>query len=155
MEQLMKYFGPRCMKNIYLRRPGRPMPSKEEYRRIQKENLYEIDKTYSLDAIHDLVKVPYSKDGSIIPRIILPAKDYSEIEWIIKQFCYEEVELVKISGSGQPYRRYFTSDPTLKPDDALHACNYARLAWLIARKKAIGHFGGQFGDAPEYDDYSI
>ena len=138
VEQLQRYFGPRCVRNFYIRRPARPLPiTKAERKKHRKHNMFEIDKTYSLDAIVDLIKIA----GPTGPRMILPAKIYSEVEWIIHQFVHEQVEIVTLSGGGQPYRRYFTPDQKLEPDDALHACNYARIAWMIGRAKG-GHFGG-------------
>ena len=138
VEALQKYFGPRCVRNYYITRPGRQVAiTKAEKKKFNKHNLYEIDKTYSLDAIVDLIKI----HGPHGPRLILPGKNFEEVEWIIKQFVNEEVEFVKTGGGGQLHRRYYTPDPKLSPDDALHACNYSRLAWFISRTKG-GHFGG-------------
>ena len=108
--------------------------------------MFEIDKTYSLDAIVDLIKIPGPNKQ---PRIILPGKDFKEVEWIIHQFVNEEIEMIRTAG-GQPYRRYFTPDGNLKPDDALHACNMARLAWLVGRIEA-GHYGGPLTSEREDD----
>jgi len=150
VEQLQRYFGPRCIRNYYMRRPARPLAiTTAEKKKHNKHNLYEIDKTYSLDAIVDLIKI----HGPTGPRIILPAKIYPEIEWIIKQFVNEEIEFVTLLGGGQPYRRYHTPDPKISPDDALHACNYARIAWMIGRQKG-GHFGGAI-TATDSDDTSL
>ncbi|KAG2478104.1 MAG: hypothetical protein NPMRTH1_760008 [Nitrosopumilales archaeon] len=138
VEALQKYFGPRCIRNYYLTRPQVPVAiTRAERKKFSKHNLYAIDKTYSLDAIADLVKI----HGPHGPRLILPGKNFEEIEWIIKQFVNEEVEMVQSLRGGQPYRRYYTPDPKLSPDDALHACNYARLAWMIGRGQS-GHYGG-------------
>ena len=148
VEQLQRYFGTRCIRNYYITRPARPLPiTRAERKKHRKHNLYEIDKTYSLDVIVDLIKI-HSPRG---PRLILPAKNYSEIEWIIKQFVNEEVEFIRHGGGGQLFRRYHTPDPKLKPDDALHACNYARLAWFISRTKG-GHFGGAITEVDIEDD---
>ncbi|MCH7647694.1 MAG: hypothetical protein IIA83_03715 [Thaumarchaeota archaeon] len=137
VEQLQKYFGQRCIKNFYISRPARPlMITKAEKRKLSKHNLYEIDKTYSLDVIVDLIKI----HSPIGPRLILPGKDFHEIEWIIKQFVNEQVEFFVTPGR-QQQRRYYTPDPKLNPDDALHAFNYARIAWMIGRQEG-GHFGG-------------
>ena len=145
VEALQKYFGTRCIRNYYMRRPARPLPiTRAERKKHRKHNMFEIDKTYSLDAIVDLIKIHSSKG----PRIILPGKNFTEIEWIIKQFVNEEIEFITTLGGGQPFRRYFTSDQKLKPDDALHACNYARIAWFIHKSKG-GHFGGALAEAEE------
>jgi len=146
VEQLQKYFGQRCIRNFYISRPARPvMFTKAEKRKLNKHNLYEIDKTYSLDVIVDLIKI----HSPIGPRLILPGRNFSEIEWIIKQFVNEQVEFFLTPGR-QQQRRYYTPDPKLNPDDALHACNYARIAWFISRTKG-GHFGGAIENVPEDD----
>jgi len=146
VEQLQKYFGQRCIKNFYISRPARPlMITKAEKRKLNKHNLYEIDKTYSLDVIVDLIKI----HSPIGPRLILPGRNFREIEWIIKQFVNEQVEFFVTPGR-QQQRRYYTPDPKLNPDDALHAFNYARIAWFIHRNKG-GHFGGAIENVPEDD----
>lgn len=138
VEQLQRYFGTRCVRNYYMRRPARPLPiTTSEIKKHSLHNMFEIDKTYHLDACVDLIKIP-SSNG---PRLILPGKNFREIEWVIKQFVNEEVEFVKTVGGAQSLRRYYTPDPKLKPDDALHAFGFARLAWFISRRKG-GHWGG-------------
>ena len=137
VEQLQKYFGQRCIRNFYISRPARPLAiTKAEKRKFNKHNLYEIDKTYSLDVIVDLIKI----HSPIGPRLILPGRNFAEIEWIIKQFVNEQVEFFVTPGR-QQQRRYYTPDPKLNPDDALHAFNYARIAWMIGRQEG-GHYGG-------------
>lgn len=148
VEALQKYFGSRCIRNYYMRRPARPIPiTKAERKKHRKHNMFEIDKTYALDAVVDLIKIHSAKG----PRIILPGKNFNEIEWIIKQFVNEEVEFITTLGGGQPFRRYFTPDQKLNPDDALHACNYARLAWYIGRSKG-GHYGGAVTEIDDDDN---
>lgn len=149
VEQLQKYFGPRCLRNFYLQRPARPLPTtRPELKRLRKANMWEVDKTYALDAIVDLIKIKGPKGQ---PRIILPGKNFKEVEWIIKQFVNEEAEMVESPGRGRPYMRYYTPDGNTKPDDALHACNYARLAWFVGRHTP-GHFGGPVENTQETDD---
>ena len=146
VEQLQLYFGQRCIKNFYISRPARPLPVTEaERRKHSRHNLYEIDKTYSLDVLVDLIKI----HSPIGPRLILPGRNFREIEWIIKQFVNEQVEFFVTPGR-QQQRRYYTPDPKLNPDDALHAFNYARIAWFIHRNKG-GHFGGAIENVPEDD----
>ncbi|MCH7560716.1 MAG: hypothetical protein IIC67_05010, partial [Thaumarchaeota archaeon] len=148
VEQLQKYFGSKCLRNFYLTRPGRPLSNtRSERKRLRRANMFEIDKTYALDAIVDLIKIPGANKQ---PRIILPGKNFKEIEWIITQFVNEEMEYVDVPGK-RPFRRYFTPDGKLKPDDALHACNFARLAWLVGRINA-GHYGGPIDNIPEDDN---
>lgn len=137
VQLLQQHFGTRCIKNYYTENPARPLPiTKAEKKKNKKHNMFGIDKTFSLDLISDLIKV----HGPTGPRLILPGQNFKEIEWIIKQFVNEEVEFVHTPGR-QQRRRYYTSDPKLAPDDALHAFNYARLAWFIGRPKG-GHYGG-------------
>ena len=96
VEELQKYFGPRCIKNYYLTRPGRTLLlTRAERKKYRKFNMFQIDKTYHLDSIVDLIKVhaPHS------PRLILPSKNFREIEWIIHQFVNEEVEFVRFGGN--------------------------------------------------------
>lgn len=149
VEQLMRYFGPRCLRNVYVTRPERPKPDIQEMIKYRKENKYEIDKTYSLDAIKNLVNIPFENNGQTSPRLILPGADYSKIEWIIDQFCNEEVELVTIGSARRPYRRYYTPDQKLQPDDALHACNFNRIAWMISQGMETGHMIGGVDDEDE------
>lgn len=147
VEKLQQYFGSRCIKNYYTEMPARPLPvTKAQRRKNRKHNMFEIDKTYSLDVISDLIKV----HGPIGPRLILPGENFEEVEWIIKQFVNEQVEFVQTPGR-QQRRRYFTPDPKLAPDDALHACNYSRIAWFISRTKG-GHFGGGIAEVQPDDD---
>lgn len=147
VEKLQKYFGSRCIRNYYLSRPARPLPiTKAERKKHKKHNMFEIDKTYSLDVLVDLIKI----HSPIGPRLILPAKNFQEIEWIIKQFVNEEVEFSQTPGRQQT-RRYYTPDPKLNPDDALHAFNYARLAWFVGRSKG-GHYAGAIEGVDEEDN---
>ncbi len=147
VESLQKYYGPRCLKNYYLTRPGKGLDlTRPERKRLRKMNNFEIDKTYSLDAVVDLIKIHGAKQQ---PRIILPGKNFKEIEWIITHFVNEEVEMAKTAGR-QPYRRYYTPDGNTKPDDGLHACNMARLAWLVSKIDA-GHWGGALDQTVEDD----
>lgn len=131
MQELMKYFGERCRKFFYLKRPEKPLPDEDEKKRYSKENKWQEDKTFSLDSTVDLIKRPHTYGAITTPRIIIPASDMSKIDWIIDQFTNEEVELINLKSTGQPYRRYYTPDQKLKPDDALQACNDARIAWWI------------------------
>lgn len=142
VEQLMKYYGPRCLRNVYLTRPERPLPNIKEMINLRKDNVYQIDRTYSLDAVKNLVTIPFDNNGQLTPRIILPGADYSKIEWIIDQFQNEQIELIQIGTAKRPYRRYFIEDQKLTPDDAVQACNYARIAWAISQGKATGHIIG-------------
>ena len=142
VEQLMRYFGPRCLRNVYLTRPEKPKPDIKEMINFRKENKYEIDKTYSLDAIKNLVNIPFENNRQTSPRLILPGADYSKIEWIIDQFCNEQIELTTLGSAKRPYRRYYTADQKLQSDDALHACNFARIAWMISQNKHTGHVIG-------------
>ena len=146
VEQLMKYYGPRCLRNVYLTRPERPMPDIKEMIKLRRDNVYQIDRTYSIDAVKNLVTIPFESNGQLTPRIILPGADYSKIDWIIDQFCNEQVELINIGTARRPYRRYFIEDQKLTPDDALQACNFARIAWAISQGKATGHMIGGIDD---------
>ncbi|MBL4817949.1 MAG: hypothetical protein JKY15_01780 [Deltaproteobacteria bacterium] len=146
VESLMKYFGPRCLRLVYLTRPERPRPNIKEMIKYRQDNKYEIDRTYSIDAIKNLVTIPFDNNGQLTPRIILPGADYSKIEWIIDQFTNEQVELINIGTARRPYRRYFIEDQKRTPDDALQAANFARIAWMISQGKAVGHVGGGIED---------
>jgi hypothetical protein len=76
----------------------------------------------------DLIKRPYIKEDFTIPKILIPAKNMQRIEWIIDQFTCIESETISLR-SGQDYTRYFHDNE--QPDDALHACIYAYVAWLV------------------------
>ena len=149
VEQLTRYFGNRCHRNIYRARPELPKPTPKEMSELRRKNVYQIDKTYSIDAIANLVKIPFARDGISTPRIILPGADYPKIRWIVEQFVNEQVELVAMGINKQPQRRYFVKDQKLEPDDALQACNYARIAWMISQGRGSGHAGGGIADEDE------
>jgi hypothetical protein len=104
VQELMKYFAEKCRKNIYLKRPEKPLPDDEESKKYRKENKWQEDKTYSLDSTVDLIKRPHVYGAISTPRIIIPASNMEKVDWIIDQFTNEEVELVNLKSSGQPYR---------------------------------------------------
>lgn len=127
VQELQKRYATGVIRNTYLTRPERPMPSRDEDRKLRRENRYEIDRTYSMDRIINLVTRP---------RLILPAADPDALDWIVEQFTNIEAELVKHKGTGQQYRRYFHQPA--RADDAFHAMNYAYMAWDLAGSRAVG-----------------
>jgi hypothetical protein len=127
VQQLQKKYGPKVIRTTYLTRPENPLPRGTEEKTLRKENRYQLDRTFSLDRIVNL----YEQQ-----KIILPAEDEEKLGWIIEQLCNTEIELVKLKSTGQNYRRYL-NDPA-RPTDALHANNYAYIAYDMGKSREVG-----------------
>lgn len=156
VQQLEERYGDRCIKFFYLKRPAEPGPrDKKEEIEWRRQNMWQYDKTWLMQRSEDYIKRPAIEGKSEIRRIIWP--NLQQVEWIIDQFVNEETETVSLSGGGS-YVRYFNpaDNPDLFPDDALHAHNYAIVAWDLGRKRSTGgHVGGGLPDNTSYqDDYS-
>lgn len=139
-QKTVKRYGGRSRKIFYLKRPADPLPTIKEEIKQSLEFRYNIDRTFSLDRVIDLIKHPFKDKDFTSNRIILPGKDYEKIKWIVKQFVAIEGEFDKIGAGGQTYIRYFHADTS--PDDALQACNYALIGWHIWKGTHTGHVGG-------------
>lgn len=139
VEKLSDRYGPRILKCGYITRPDEPLEI------IYSENRINLDRTWAIDTIVDLIQMPQTSPGipNGIPRIIIPAKESKKIEWIIDQFTCIESEYVDLT-SGKRYVRY--DHPVESPDDALHACVYAYCAFLAGKRPkahfAVGKMGG-------------
>ena len=107
------------------------MPTRDEKLKQSRELRYMIDRTFAIDRIIDLIKRPFKEKNFSSPRIILPGIDYQKVKWINDQFTAIEGEKAKLKSTGQTYIRYIHEDT--EPDDALHACSYAMIAWDIGR----------------------
>ncbi|HJU13639.1 MAG TPA: hypothetical protein VJ792_04210 [Candidatus Nitrosotalea sp.] len=130
-QKLEETFADRTVKCYYMTRPQNPL----NMERLDSENLITVDRTFAIDTIIDLIKRPYMKNGFAIPRIQIPAREPSKVEWLVDHFTIIEASNVNLQ-SGQNYPRYVHDEE--EPDDALHACVYAYLAWLIQKKNMWG-----------------
>jgi len=124
VQKIEEKYSEKAIKCSYMVRPAQPLNDSK----LISDNLYVIDRTFVIDTIIDLIKRPYIKDQFTIPKILIPAKNMQRIEWLIDHFTCIESETISLR-SGQDYTRYFHDSE--RPDDALHACIYAYVAWLV------------------------
>lgn len=135
VQQLEHRYGDRLRKFSYLKRPGEPGPKNYEEEYLWRtENRWAYDKTWLMERVKTYFSNPHNEGMQFIKKIVLPSKDVQAIEWIVDQFANERTEKIKLDTGGY-YTRYFTPDKDGKPDDALHAQNYAIVAWDLGRKK--------------------
>ena len=127
VQKIEERFAQRAIKCSYMIRPAEPLNDSK----LLEENLYVIDRTFVIDTIIDLIKRPHVKGNLQFPKVWIPAKELNRVEWIIDQFTCVEAETISLH-SGQDYVRYFHDQE--QPDDALHACVYAYVAWLVNQK---------------------
>lgn len=135
VQKLEERFGSRTIKCSYMVRPAEPLNDLK----LSEENLYVIDRTYAIDSLIDLIKRPHIDGQQQIPKVWIPAKNMEKIEWIIDQFTSIESESISLYG-GQEYVRYFHDAE--EPDDALHACVYAFIPWIINQKSKWNWISG-------------
>lgn len=121
VQKLEEMYATKIVKVFYTIRPDDPIEL------VESENKIIVDRTFAIETIIDLITRPESLgEGKGVPRILIPARDPEKVDWIIDHFTCIEAESVNLSG-GRKYVRY--SHPVESPDDALHACIYAYLAW--------------------------
>jgi hypothetical protein len=150
VQQLQKRYGRKCVRFNYLTRPEDPHPSRAEEKTCRKENRMLRDKTFVMERTKTYITQPYLEGTTYHNRIIWPAKDAEKLDWIVEQFTNEMTERIKHGGKGTYYTSYFTPDKDKKPDDALHANNYAIEAAEMIRNIGSGHTGGAaFGESPD------
>lgn len=148
VQQLQKRYGARCIRFNYLTRPDDPNPDRNEERQCRKENRWMRDKTFVMERSKLYITTPHLEGSTYHNRVIWPAKDAEKLDWIVDQFTNEIAERVKHGGKGNYYMRYSTPDKDKKPDDALHANNYAIEAAELIRGRGSGHVGGGiYGDS--------
>lgn len=128
-QKVSKYYGGRCTTVTYQARPELPLPSEQERQRLDRDNRFTIDRTYSIDILADLMSKPFQQGNYSFPRFILPGADLDKFDWMIENFEAEEGELVQNRSTGQWYIRY--DHDSSKPDDALHSFNYNWIAQYI------------------------
>lgn len=129
VQKVETMFADRCRKITYTTRPDVPLPRESEMDKLNEENRFSIDRTYSLDRLKGLIDDPYLQGQYAFPRIILPGADLEKIGWVLDHFEAVEGEIVKLKSTGQDYIRYI-HDPS-KPDDAVHSFNYNWIIQLI------------------------
>ncbi|HYL67336.1 MAG TPA: hypothetical protein VEU72_09350 [Nitrosopumilaceae archaeon] len=127
-------FANRCTKIAYIARPAMPLPKDSETERLDRENRYIIDRTYSIDRLKDMIDHPYVYGNYAFPKFIIPAADFDKVSWIIDHFEAVEGEMIKLSLTGQEYMRYVHD--TSRPDDAVHAFNYNWIGQMIHKKSS-------------------
>ena len=90
-----------------------------------------IDRTWIIECLIDLIKRPEINPNykGPIPRIHLPYRNPSKVEWIIDHFICINAETAETGG--RSFVRY-THGPETN-DDALHAACYALLAWMLEK----------------------
>lgn len=99
---------------------------------IWNETRINVDRTWIIETMIDLIKREEEIDlQRSIPRIRIPFLEPDKIEWIIEQFTCIEAE--NAESGGRNYVRYTHGEET--NDDALHACCYAYLAYMIGGDK--------------------
>jgi hypothetical protein len=135
VEKLSNRYGNRMMVCTYIERPEDPI----EF--VYRENRVLADRTWIIDTVIDLItrRQPHPAIPNGIPRIAIPAHDEIKVQWLIDNFTCIESESYQTRG-GKQYVRYV--HPEEQPDDALHACNYAYLAFLRRRGSGGRHVGG-------------
>ena len=133
VQQMEKRFGHLIPKCIYLSRPEDPWILDH----IWDRNTVEVDRTFAIDTqIHIL------NDG----RIEYPGADLDHIEFIIDHFtAIESKTATSRKGEHTTYVHNVG-----QPDDALHAQNYAWIAWYLWNRAkgtkgafSIGKMGGK------------
>ena len=125
VEKLEERYATKMLKASYMTRPADP------FEFVESENRIAVDRTYAIETIIDLVTRPQSVGGTVIPRLVIPAREPEKVEWLIDHFTCIEAESVSLSG-GKNYVRY--THPEESPDDALHACIYAYLALEVTKR---------------------
>jgi Phage terminase large subunit (GpA) len=128
VEKLEDRYAERMIKCSYVARPEKP------FELVSEENRIVVDRTWAVESIIDLITRPTPPNAT--PRISIPAANPEFVDWIVDQFTCIEGESVSLSG-GKKYVRYI--HPPESPDDALHACMYAYLAWLTQEKSRWGY----------------
>jgi hypothetical protein len=128
-QKVEKTFADRCTKITYVARPDAPLPRDGEQDKLDRENRFIIDRTYSFDRLKDLIERPFLQGKYAFPRFIIPGAEIEKVSWIIDNFEAVEGEIVTLKSTGQEYVRY-THDPS-RPDDAVHSFNYNWIAQMI------------------------
>lgn len=148
VQALQARYGRSCIRTEYSKRPERPLPTREEFQKLKREMRYRVDRTYAIDRIIELIK--HTHEGR--RRIILPGgfdgkvNHREESEWIVKQFVALEAEKIPLKSTGQLYTSYGHKDS--EPDDALHACIYANIAYDLFMGRATRHYSANIEYTP-------
>lgn len=127
VQKLADRYGMRTLMNFYSERPGQPFEIDGEKNRVVS------DRSWGIENVIDLVTRP---GVDKLNRIMVPGAEGSNMDWIVDQFTAIEANTIQLP-SGKSYIRY--THPEEQPDDALHACNYAYLAFL-AWKQGAGSY---------------
>ncbi len=122
VQKLEERYAERMTKCMYVSRP------EKLFEIISVQNRIDVDRTWAIETIIDLITRSASPNAT--PRISIPAAKPNWVDWIVDQFTCIEGESVDLS-SGKKYVRY--DHPPGSFDDALHACTYAYLAWLMQK----------------------
>ena len=71
VQKLQKTFATRFTPISYITRSEPPLPTESEMVKLNRENRFFIDRTYSIQRLKDLVDKPYLQGSYAFPRIIL------------------------------------------------------------------------------------
>jgi len=82
VQEMEKHFGNFLKKVQYITTLSPPWNLKEYY----SQNLIKINRTYSLEALFDLIKRPGVINGHKIPRLQIPFKDETKIDFIFEHY---------------------------------------------------------------------
>ncbi len=135
VQKIEKRYGYYATKSQYMQRPEQPWPDERELReQLDGENVIRIDRTYIIDVMVDLVQRHYKQGKIKTPRLLIPAADPQNIEFVVDHFTAIEAQPVKTQ-SGRAYTRYIHDED--QPDDALHAAINAYLAFSIDHKFSV------------------
>jgi len=127
VQKLADRYGLRTLMNFYTERPGQPLEIDYDH------NAIKTDRTWGIESIIDLITRP-AVDGH--NRILIPHVEADKVDWIIDHFTAIEAQNVQLP-SGKTYVRY--DHPQEQPDDALHGCNYAKIAFEVW-KQGVGNY---------------
>ena len=131
VQRLEGYFGSRARKVRYLKRPQSPLPSRQEFKTLKRKNLFEIDRSWAIEKIKNILEEFATVDGELVPRLQLPGGE--DIQFVIDHLTAVEGEVVKING--KQYMEY--DHPAGRPDDTLHTFVNLFVCYLL-----LARFGG-------------
>lgn len=144
VQELEKHFGAtRIWKTLYLGNTTNPYLLND----FNKSGLIKVDRTYSLEKTFDLIKRPHLSAGKPTARIMLPAQNRKDLEWLPEHLTslYAVETLSSAGGKRVKYEKHLD-----KRSDALMNLNYLTIGLHVYKKKmqesdatvSVGSFGG-------------
>ena len=123
VEKLSAKYGNKIYRCQYGSHPGEPFVE------VSGKTQIDVDRTWIIETIIDLIKRYETLDIGDVQRIWIPSRNIEKVEWLIDHFVCIEGES-RDTGHGT-YIVY--THPEEENDDALHACCYAYLAWILEK----------------------